>query len=178
VIFLTIGTHEPFDRLLRVVDGWVGARKNGTAEVFGQITDPGAGGYRPRHFRWVTRMSPADYDARVAEADFLIAHAGMGSIITAMRHSKPIVILPRRGSLRETRNDHQFYTAAKLGGKPGIFVAMDEAALLPLLDDLVTRAGEVRVETAGRHAQERLLEALRGLIHGPVPARRGRRPAD
>ena len=175
MIFLTIGTHEPFDRLLRAVDDWAGARTD-APEIFGQITDPGQDGYRPQNFRWVTRMLPVDYDAKVAEAGFLIAHAGMGSIITAMRHSKPIVILPRRGDLRETRNDHQFDTAAKLGGKPGIFVAMDEAALPPLLDDLVARAGEMRGETAGPHAEERLIGALRGLIHGPAPARRGRNP--
>ena len=37
MIFLTIGSHEPFDRLVRYVDEWCAERGRDDA-VFGQIT--------------------------------------------------------------------------------------------------------------------------------------------
>lgn len=128
MIFLTIGTHEPFDRLVRAVDEWCGGPGAGQ-ELFGQITEPHAGGYQPKHFEWVSRLTPVDYAARFAAADLILSHAGMGSIINALQAGKPIVVMPRRGHLRETRNDHQYTTVRMLGDRPGIYVAEDETRL-------------------------------------------------
>ncbi len=160
MIFLTIGTHEPFDRLLRAVDEWCAAR--GRADVFGQITDRAI--YLPRHFEHVGQMAPAAYRDACERADFLIAHAGMGSIITALTLAKPIAVMPRRGHLGETRNDHQFATAARLGAKPGIHVAETEAELPAVLDRLAAGAGAAAPPAIGPFAEERLISALRWLI--------------
>lgn len=110
MIFLTLGTQLPFDRLVRAVDEWCGAR--GRDDVFGQIADPGDTGYRPQHFDWVAHLPPEDYTTRFASARLIVAHAGMGSIITAMERGKPIVLMPRRADLGEHRNEHQLATAA------------------------------------------------------------------
>ena len=53
----------------------------------------------------------------------------MGSIITALEVGKPIVILPRREHLNETRNDHQLASANQFSSRPGIIVALDETQL-------------------------------------------------
>lgn len=160
MIFLTTGTHEPFDRLVRAVDEWCAA--HGRADVFGQITD--RAGYLPSHFDHVGQMTPAAYRDACEKADFLVAHAGMGAIITALTLAKPIAVMPRRGHLAETRNDHQFATAAKLGTKPGIHVAMDEAELPALLDRLANDTGPARTPAIGLFAEDRLISALRELI--------------
>ncbi len=160
MIFLTIGTHEPFDRLVRAVDEWCAARRR--ADVFGQITDRAI--YLPRHFEHVGQMAPAAYRDACEGADFLIAHAGMGAIITALTLAKAIAVMPRRGHLGETRNDHQFATAAKLGAKPGIHVAETEAELPAVLDRLAAGAGSAAAPVIGPFAQESLISALRSLI--------------
>lgn len=161
MIFLTIGSHEPFDRLVRAVDDWCAATARG-AEVFGQITD--RAGYRPQHFQSVDRVSPEAYRARCREADLIVSHAGMGSIITALTYGKPILVLPRRGHLHETRNDHQYATVRRLGDRPGIFVALTEADLAPLLDRLAGGESAVSDGTIRAHADPRLIEAVRALI--------------
>ncbi len=158
MIFLTIGTHEPFDRLVRAVDEWCAAR--GRADVFGQITDRAI--YLPRKFEHVGQMAPAAYRDACERADFLVAHAGMGAIITALTLAKAIAVMPRRDHLGETRNDHQFATAAKLGAKPGIHVAETEAELPAVLDRLA--AGVTAAPAIGPFAEERLISALRRLI--------------
>lgn len=169
MIFFTIGTHEPFDRMVKAVDQW--AASSG-AHVFGQIPEPRPDGYRPRHFPVVARLAPADYDAKVRQAAFLVAHAGMGSIITALQHGKPILIMPRRGHLRETRNDHQWATANRLRGTPGITVAADETDLPALLDRLHAEGGTSPTPISP-WASPALVDALRAFIHapaaGPVP---------
>jgi len=163
MIFLTIGTHEPFDRLVRAVDTWCAAQTSGQT-LFGQITAPGAGGYVPKHFEWVSRLAPVDYAARFSEADLIVSHAGMGSILTALQAAKPIVILPRRGYLRETRNDHQYTTMTMLGSRPGIHVAQDETELAMVMDRAIADLATPSAERISNLAQPRFTDALRAFL--------------
>ena len=102
MIFVTVGAQMAFDRLVRTVDEWAATR--GRKDVFAQI---GPTEWRPRHIEWVAFLPPEDFRKRVADATMVVAHAGMGSIITALELGKPILVMPRRGHLQETRNDHQ-----------------------------------------------------------------------
>ncbi len=164
MIFLTLGTQLPFDRLVRAVDEWCGAR--GRDDVFGQIADPGDTGYRPQHFDWVAHLPPEDYTTRFASARLIVAHAGMGSIITAMERGKPIVLMPRRADLGEHRNEHQLATARRFADRPGIHVVPDAAALARTLDRLSEQAGPAP-QPVSPFAEPRLIEAVRGMIRGP-----------
>ena len=105
-----------------------------------------------------------EYRETLAAADFVVAHAGMGSIITALSLSIPILILPRRGHLHETRNDHQFATVKHLKSKPGVVVALTEDDLTRELDRLAAMKRDVHMEKIGQFAEPRLIEAVRGLI--------------
>lgn len=128
MIFLTIGTHEPFDRLVRAFDDWLGQSAQ-QHEVVVQAVSPVIDAYRPRYFDTVAHLSPEDYETHIRAADLIVSHAGMGSILTAFTYGKPIVIMPRRGHLHETRNDHQYTTFRSLKARPGLFLAEDETAL-------------------------------------------------
>lgn len=93
MIFVTVGSQTPFDRLIRAVDDW--ARDVGTAdEVVAQI---GAGAYEPTSIRWVRSLSPAAFRDHCRQAQLVIAHAGMGSVLKAMEFGKPLLLLPRHG---------------------------------------------------------------------------------
>lgn len=163
MIFLTVGTQLPFDRLVKALDSWAGAR--GRSDIFGQIADPGPEGYRPKNFPFTANVPPADFQQRCRDAALIVAHAGMGSLITAMTFGKPILVMPRRGHLNEHRNDHQFATAEKLGNRPGVAVALDEAELAAKLDAM---AAEGTADAAGLppFADEKLIAAVRSAILG------------
>jgi UDP-N-acetylglucosamine transferase subunit ALG13 len=82
----------------------------------------------------------------------------MGSILTAIELSKPIVVMPRRAHLGEHRNDHQWATVNRLGEDVGIAVAADETELV----DFLGRLTELRSPTERRSNEyTRLLEFLR-----------------
>lgn len=147
------------------MDEWVEARDD-PPEVFGQIANPGPRGYQPRHFAWEPFVSPQEFSRRVETCDFLIAHAGMGSIINAQSVGKRIVILPRRAELREHRNDHQVATAEQFADRDGVWVARDEGALPALLDRLVAEGNAREIASVTPFAEPRLLAVLRHFIRG------------
>lgn len=129
MIFLTTGTQIPFDRLVRAMDAWVASRQPPVPEVFGQILPSRTGSHVPRNFDWAERLDPERYAALFARADVVVAHAGMGTILTALTEGKPLVVMPRRAALGEHRNDHQTATANRLRDRPGLHVAEDETEL-------------------------------------------------
>ena len=169
MIFVTVGAQMPFDRLLRVVDEWAGRR--GRSDVFAQI---GPTKMRPKHLRWSQFLEPSEFREKVRLADAVVAHAGMGSILSALEFGKPVVVMPRRGDLLETRNDHQFATARRLLAQGRVVVAFDEGHLVEKLDALGHLSG---CEPIAPQASPRLLKAIRtfidtglGIAFRPEPA--------
>lgn len=158
MIFVTVGSQMPFDRLVAAVDDWVG-RRQPAPDVFAQI---GPSSYKPRALRYAQALSPAEFNATVAAADIIVAHAGMGSVLTAMELGKTLVLMPRRGELQETRNDHQVATANWLAERPGIFIAMDEDELAAAL--AAAQAAAERTATISPYASPGLLAALRDFV--------------
>lgn len=157
MIFVTVGSQMPFDRLIQAVDQWAGRTK---VDIFGQVADAQ---YIPKHFQFVASMAPSQYSDVVRKADLIVAHAGMGSIITALEYGKPILIMPRRGALAETRNDHQVATARQFSGKNGIAVAMDESELIQKLESWSHGDAAAPIKSA---ASDELLQGIRRFLIG------------
>jgi UDP-N-acetylglucosamine transferase subunit ALG13 len=99
-------------------------------------------------------------------ADAIVAHAGMGTILTALELGTPIVVMPRRAALGEHRNDHQLATARRFAEQGSIAVAFDEEQLHARLDVLGPPAATCARRRIGRHAEGPLIEALRTFIAG------------
>jgi UDP-N-acetylglucosamine transferase subunit ALG13 len=156
VIYVTVGTQLPFDRLIEAVDAWAGA--TGAQDVFAQI---GPGTYRPRHVAYAPFVSPEESRERMQAADAIVAHAGMGTIISALELGKPLLVMPRQAALGEHRNDHQIATAERFGALGRVSVAPDAAALAEKLDELGALNAHERISP---YASDRLLSALSTFI--------------
>lgn len=161
----------PFDRMVKAVDEWAAASGRG-GEVFMQIA---GGEYEPRSCEWVRLMSAPEFRERVEGADALVAHAGMGSILTALELGKPILVMPRLGRLMETRNDHQVATAKALLERGKVHVAMDETELPGKLEVI---GGLRACERISPWASDELLASIRRFIwdnhdHPPGQSARG-----
>lgn len=129
MIFVTVGAQMPFDRLIKAVDEWAG--NNPQTYVYAQI---GETDYVPRNIRWDKFVTPDQLRILVQSADLVLAHAGMGTILTTLQSGRPILVMPRLGDLRETRNDHQVATAKQLKNLDLVKVAWDEIELADKLD--------------------------------------------
>lgn len=127
MILLTVGTQLPFDRLVQIMDTIAPELPD---TIFAQI---GQGEYIPRNFEYCRMALPEELAEKFGSASRIVSHAGTGSVLTARRYRKPIILFPRRASLGEHRNEHQLATCKQLNGAPGLSVAYDEAELRSLL---------------------------------------------
>jgi UDP-N-acetylglucosamine transferase subunit ALG13 len=160
VIFATVGSQEPFDRLIRAVDQWAMLHKR--SDVFAQI---GNSAFQPKHIQFTKFLEPSEFNRVIHEAVVVVAHAGMGSIISALEIGKPIVVMPRRGALRETRNDHQVATAERFGVRGRVIVAQDQQELAEKLAYALTLGEMDRINP---EASPRLIATIRAFLDGEL----------
>lgn len=156
MIFVTVGTDLPFDRMMHVVDDW--ACDHGRRDVFAQI---GEGGWEPEYIEFTHFLQPADFKRRFDEAALIISHAGMGTILTALLCGKPILVMPKRASLHEHRSEHQVATARCMRDRYGVQVAKDESQLMSILCCLPDLSAPVRIAPV---ATGPLIDSLRSFI--------------
>ncbi len=106
---MTVGHQMPFDRLTSAVNEW--HLSNPEVEVYGQVGEPRL---TDINFDHVSKMPPLDFREFIRWADLVVSDAGMGTIISSLDLAKPVLVLPRKSSLDDTRNEHQFGTAKRL----------------------------------------------------------------
>ena len=155
-IFVTVGTDQHFDRMVKIIDQW--AANNPAKEVFAQIGDAN---YQPSYIEHSKFLAPQEFVSQVESASLIIAHAGMGTILTALKHQKPILVMPKLASLGEHRNEHQTATAKHLSSQGKVNVVFNERSLLENLDNL----DKLTVTSkAGTYASTTLTNQLKALI--------------
>lgn len=156
MIFLTVGTQLPFDRLVMALDTWAEARPASVS--MGQI---GKGGYRPRNFPSCPFMSPGEIEENIRKASVVVSHAGIGTILAALELGTPLIVMPRRAELREHRNGHQLATARYFQSIGQVSLAEDEESLFRFLSS----SAELRARGhISRHAARDLIDSIRDFI--------------
>ncbi len=102
MIFVTVGMHsEGFARLVKGADALAAC----LAEAV--VIQAGATAYQPRHARCFGFAPLEDMERWCAAADVIVAQAGAGSILTAQRVGRPLVLVPRLRRYGESIDDHQ-----------------------------------------------------------------------
>lgn len=156
MIFAVAGTQLPFPRLMTALDA-IAARRG--LDVVAQTADPG---FAPRALVARPFMAPDEFDSHVMRSRIIVAHAGMGIIIAAAEHRKPLILMGRKASLGEHRNDHQLATVRRFQGLPGLRAVDDEAGLEAALAELAEDGRGLDLSASeNRHG---LIEALRRAI--------------
>jgi UDP-N-acetylglucosamine transferase subunit ALG13 len=129
MILVTVGTAIPFDRLLRAVDAIPPGE-----EIIAQTGRSNAPSTR------ATCIEFLPYDelvAHVRRARVVVAHAGVGSVVTALLHGKRPIVVPRLSRFGETVDDHQLPFARRLH-RAGLVTCIEDVDRLPdlLVDGL------------------------------------------
>jgi UDP-N-acetylglucosamine transferase subunit ALG13 len=133
MIFLTVGTQFPFDRLIKAVDD---AAVEGAIdeEIFAQI---GENSYKPRSFETVSFMDKLLFDKYICQASSIISHAGIGTIAAVLERGKPMLVMPRQRKYGEVVNDHQL-AIAKGFEEAGYILVANEA------DDIIMKIKQLK----------------------------------
>lgn len=132
MIFCTVGTQLPFDRLLKKVDK--AAASLNDIEFFAQIS---TSKYHPKAMNWKRDLSEEEFDELMTRSELVISHAGMGTIISSLDKSVPLIVLPREYSLGEHRNDHQVSTCNKFSHFENITILKDSDDIIEVISTLL-----------------------------------------
>lgn len=157
MIFLTIGTQEPFDRLLKAVDEIAPSLHT---KIIAQVAKSA---YVPKNMETFAFTSPMEFKTYFNEAELIISHAGMGTIISALEGEKPILIMPRLARYREHRNDHQMATARVFEKLGYVHVAYDEAELKAKLISVYQNSLQP-LHKIGSHASPELMGSIKSFL--------------
>ena len=153
MIFVTIGTQFPFDRLIEMLDRIAPELHE---DIYAQILK---GKYKPKHIKTLDFIEPDEFEEVFVQARLVVAHAGMGTILSSLRNSKPLVIFPRIASIGEHRNEHQTATALMIKENNYAYVATDEKELRELLHKDLRPLKKI-----GEFASESLVKSLKDFI--------------
>lgn len=163
MIFATVGTQLPFPRLIEALNTLAPELDD---DIIAQV-GASEGTWPALDVR--RTLTPAEFETAFTTARVVVAHAGIGTILSAKRWAKPLIILPRRHALDEHRNDHQLATARQVEKLPGIHVAWEEDDLKPLL----TAPALAAASNTPSPSHDALVDRLRGFIAGESPAPKG-----
>ena len=153
MIFATIGTQAPFDRFVKMLDEVCeGINEEVVCQTIGCT-------YEAKNIRIIGFVAPDEFNRIFSEARLIIAHAGMGTILSALKQQKPLIIVPRLASLGEHRNDHQMATAMRMHELGYVNVAYDKTQLANLISkDLKP------MKIIGDSASESLIKSINDFI--------------
>ncbi len=116
MIFVTVGTHhQPFERLLDALD----ALDDELVVQYGPGQPPAAASHAEPYMPFDTMLK------RFREADTVITHAGVGSIICASREGHVPLVVPRRHELGEHVDDHQVELTRALAQRGSVVAVWD-----------------------------------------------------
>jgi exopolysaccharide biosynthesis glucuronosyltransferase PssE len=162
MIFVTTGHQMPFDRLMAAADEL--AARNPELRFLAQIGDSRI---RPKHMESTQFLAPDAFQAALKDARAVISHAGTGTILTALEYGKPLLVMPRRAELRETRSDHQIETAKWFAAEGLVLAAKDQVELPEKFAQLLEFAPSRRLgDTASGQLTDYLATYARGVL-GP-----------
>lgn len=156
MIFATCGSsHLPFRRMMEALS----ALPAGQLQVQHGPADPPPCAIATRYLPFAQMVEKID------QADIIVSHAGVGSIMCAIRAGHTPIVLPRLRRYAETVDDHQAELAEALAAR-GVALIAWTAAELP---EAVASVPERRTGT--ELGSQALAEAVRRAIHGRFPVR-------
>lgn len=134
MIFVTVGTQLPFDRLLEYFSEWqdnVGY----TGKVVAQVGEGSQ--FRNSDIEIYSMLTSEEYYHWFCQADAIVSHAGMGSILSCLDYAKPGAFLARKHALSEHRNDHQVDTVKAFCEQyPSLEFCTEKEPMLKAFDNL------------------------------------------
>ena len=104
MILVTLGTQDKeFKRLLKAVDKAIDSKVI-KDEV---IVQAGCTKYKSKNMQIFDLIPIHEFEKLVKEADLIITHGGVGSILTGLINNKKVIAVPRLKKYDEHESDHQ-----------------------------------------------------------------------
>lgn len=154
LIFVTIGLMYGFDRLVKEMDRIAEWTEEGIIIQIGKTA------YVPKNATYFRFRSKEEMNVLYENSRIVVCHAGVGSILSALEHGKPVIAVPRRKEYGEVIDEHQIEISRELEKENRITVVNDVSKLESVLAN-ITAGSSVNIKM-----DSRLAKALKGYIDG------------
>jgi UDP-N-acetylglucosamine transferase subunit ALG13 len=135
MIFVTLGTQDkPFERVLVKLDELIDKGVI-TSDI---VVQAGSTRYSSKNMEVLGFIDMNQFNDYVENCEYMITHAGVGTIMNGINHGKKVVAVARRAQYGEHENDHQVEITEKfekLGYIVGCINVDDLEEKIGLLDD-------------------------------------------
>ncbi len=135
LILVIVGLVYGFERLVKQMDEIAGRIEE---EIIIQI---GRTSYRPKNAKFFRFVSKEEINKLYDNSRVVVCHAGVGSILTALDHGKPVIAIARRKKYGEHYDDHQLDIARAMEKEGWISVIYDEKDLEETLKKINSSPG-------------------------------------
>lgn len=128
MIFVILGGVVDFDfsRILKTIDELVEEQVTDGKDI---IAQRGHSKYIPLNYDSFDFVDGNTFDEYIKNADLIITHGGVASLISAMKMEKRVIAFPRLGKYKEHLDDHQTEITSVLSKEGYILYATDKDQL-------------------------------------------------
>lgn len=155
-LFVPLGTQKfPFGRIITALNSLVKQNKYSPEEI---VMQSALYPIKP-NFTAFKLIPNEDFNRYMNEAEVVVTHSGVNSIISCMKMGKPLVICPRLHEYGEHVDNHQMEIATLMNEKYNVLVCTDMKDLALLIEQAKTHKYKPWVS----HREE-LLNAINELI--------------
>ena len=155
-LFVPLGTQKfPFGRIITALNELVEQGRYKADEI---VMQSALYPVKPE-FTHLGLIPNEDFNRYMSEAEVVVTHSGVNSIISCMELSKPLVVCPRLHEYEEHVDNHQMEIATLMHDKYDVLICTD----MKELPELIEKAKTHKYKPWISHRIE-LLNAIRGLI--------------
>lgn len=127
MVLVTVGSSNiQFDRLFKILDSLC---EKGVLHGEDVIAQTGKLNYEISHYKHFPFISNEEMDRMQQSADFIICHAGTGTVTGAIKKGKKTIVFPRLKKYGEHESDHQLDLASQFAQEGYVLCAFDEEQL-------------------------------------------------
>jgi UDP-N-acetylglucosamine transferase subunit ALG13 len=156
-ILVTVGTHGPFDRLIREVERLI-ERRTLVGPVIAQV---GPGGYRSPRMKAFESCGQDEMLRHLSESGVLITHSGTGSILSGLEAGCKVIAIARKAQMGEHYDDHQLEILEEMKTRGAILGGADPSELEGLIGRLESfQPKQIRISTEPIEREIKQLLAL------------------
>ncbi|WJG09741.1 glycosyltransferase [Aliiglaciecola sp. LCG003] len=118
MIFATFGVQLEFDRLVVSVLRMAQEDPSESFVIQGSYSFDQS---LPENVQFVGKLTESQFEQYVLLAEIVISHAGMGTLITCLKHRRKVIMVPRDAAKKEHRNNHQMDTLHSFQSLSGVY---------------------------------------------------------
>lgn len=156
-VFVTVGfERRPFDRLIMAIEHGIEERKL-SSDTFIQI---GHSQYLPKTCAYQRFLEFEEIERFVKNADIIIAHAGVGTILLCLNHNKIPILFPRNPKLGEHVDEHQLEFCRTMEKQKRALVAYNSKDLFESVSNYDLLSKTVNYSTNNTNSLSSYLEKI------------------